>query len=118
MTPIEIVFAEGLYYCPLATIIEVNTQYDHDDIVEGFQIVNQATDLASSSLLIGVFNLWKITYVSYRDPNGSTLSFYVLFDEYSSYLATGARPSAMEVFSTATATRTTTPKLGQCALFN
>ena len=86
-TTLTIVFTDGFYYCPGSTYVEVNGSYYNSDITEGFQIVNLATDVNSGSPLVGVFNHWRITYISNVSVDGTTLSFYVTFDEEGPYSA-------------------------------
>ena len=84
-TTLTVVFPDGFYYCPGSTYIDINGQYNNSDIQEEFQIVNVASDVVSGIILTGVFNLWKITHVTYRSSDITTLSFYVQFDEKASY---------------------------------
>jgi len=84
-TTLTVVFSDGFYYCPGSTYIDINGQYNNSDIQEEFQILNVASDAVSGIILTGVFNLWKITHVTYRSSDITTLSFYVQFDEKASY---------------------------------
>ena len=84
-TTLTVVFPDGFYYCPGSTYIDINGQYNNSDIQEEFQILNVASDAVSGIILTGVFNLWKITHVTYRSSDITTLSFYVQFDEKASY---------------------------------
>ena len=92
-TTLTIVFADGQYFCSGATFIDVNGQYSNTDIEVGFQIVNQATDAGSFIALSGVFNLWKISHITNVVGDGTTLSFYVTFDEEAPYSATNHVPT-------------------------
>jgi hypothetical protein len=78
-------FPDGFYYCPGSTFIDINGFFFNTDITEGFQIVNNAIDANSGVPLNGVFNLWKISYVSDRSIDGITMDFYVVFDEEAPY---------------------------------
>ena len=78
-------FPDGLYYCPDSTFTDINGVFFNYDITVGFQIVNQATDANSFVPLSGVFNLWEISYISNVDGDGTTMDFYVVFDEEAPY---------------------------------
>jgi hypothetical protein len=86
-------FPDGFYYCPESTFVDINGFFFNTDITEGFQIVNNATDINSGIPLTGVFNLWRITHVSDRNIDGTTMGFYVAFDEEAPYSAFNRIPS-------------------------
>ena len=92
-TTLTVVFSDGFYYCSGATFQDVNGVYNNSNITEGFQIVNQATDSFTYNYLIGVFNLWRITHITNRSGDQTTLSFYVTFDEEAPYSSFGHIPT-------------------------
>jgi hypothetical protein len=91
-TTLTVVFPDGLYFCPSNIFSDINGSYNNTNITEGFQIINNALDANTFNPLNGVFNLWKISHVSYRNPNLQDLSFYVVFDEEAPYSDTGHTP--------------------------